>query len=63
MSDMESMQRRIEVERMYSGRGWTLKVRRMSDAQVFAIWKKKRKKEEEDLRKKQDPPEQDNRPF
>lgn len=54
-------QERQIVSNMYPGQGWKQKVKKMSDAQVLAIYYKElsRPKKEE----LEDPPEQENLPF
>lgn len=41
---MNAAQRRDFVRNLYSTRSWHYKVDRMSDSQVFAIWKKEQDK-------------------
>lgn len=62
----EDANRRADVTNMYPGKRWAQKVQRMSDAQVFAIWKNQQNRAaEEQLRKKLDAqaPPQEEFPF
>lgn len=56
---MTDEQKRAFVAGMYHGKSWKNKVKRMSDAQVYAIWAKAQQKKND----KPDKPEQDDIPF
>jgi hypothetical protein len=57
---MTDDQKRAEVSALYKSPRWKKRVRDMTDAQVFAIWKNQQKRRE--AVKKQPPP-QDDLPF
>ena len=56
-------EKRNFVAGMYPGHGWKVKVKGMSDAQVFAIYQKEQRKLEEEKKKPKPQDNQDDIPF
>lgn len=60
---MTDAAKREFVASLYPGRSWKRTVSRMSNAQVFAIWKKEQLKLEQQVKQPPEKPDTDDIPF